>query len=92
MTDHMDEGFRDFYAGNDFTDEQKRMMPAWFEIQDASETLVATPPLDEIGGAGTLEIAKILTRFEDQIDDEWRKDLIQLGAGLLKQMHEYKKG
>lgn len=90
MTDHMDEGFRELYASNEFTDEQKRMMPVWVEIQDKSESLSETPPLDQLGGAGVMEIAKVLTRFGDQIEDDWRESLIRLGAGLLKQMHEYK--
>jgi hypothetical protein len=34
--------------------------------------------------SASLQIAKILTVFEDRIDEEWRHDLVMLGGALLR--------
>lgn len=82
----MDKGWRDFYASNEVTDEEKAMMPVFTEISDRATDLPGVPALRQLAGAGVIEIAKVLTRFDNQIEDEWRHGLIQLAAGLFRYM------
>lgn len=56
------------------------------ELQDASR-LEGLVTLD-IPRAASIEIAKILTVFDGQIDDEWRHALVVLGGGLIKLQQE----
>ena len=56
---------------------------AYCEIQDASEK-VAGADLTAAPGAAVIEIAKLLTQFDGQIDDEHRATLIMLGGALLR--------
>ena len=51
------------------------------EIQDASENDV---DINAAPLSASLHIARLLTRFETQIDDEWRAQLIQLGGDLVR--------
>jgi hypothetical protein len=74
----------DFMARDDLTDAQKACFPVYIEIQDAATAMPRNIILGQLGGAGAMEIATILTKFEDQIDDEWRHNLIRVGAGLLR--------
>jgi hypothetical protein len=37
---------------------------------------------EDAPGAVMIELAKLLTRFETQIDDAWRHDLIMMGGAL----------
>jgi len=92
MSDIIDAALRQFYGRLDITDEQRAIFPVCTEMCDRATDLVAVPPLDQIGAAGMLEIAKVLTRFDRLIDDEWRDNLIRLGAGLLKQMQQHGEG
>lgn len=66
---------------NPMTDDERAAFAAHCELQDASELEVdvAAAPL-----AASLQIAKILTRFDAGIDDEWRAELIQLGGALIR--------
>jgi hypothetical protein len=64
-------------------------LAAHAEMQDAAalqDSPTATVFVDYLDapGAATLEIAKVLTVFEDRIHDEWRADLIGLGGALLR--------
>jgi len=86
MTDRTDRTIADWFGHSDLTAEQREVFAAYAEIQDIADSIHGVPPVDEIGGAGTMEIAKILTCFPDRIDDEWRHNLIMLAAGLLNLM------
>jgi hypothetical protein len=86
MVDRMDEAGHEFFAS--LTDEQKALFPAYTEIQDFANAMVGDPPSHEVAGAGVMEIAKVLSRFDGQIEDEWRNNLIALGAGLLRIMNQ----
>jgi hypothetical protein len=73
MTDMLPEKYRPYFA-------------AYTELEEASrgkDLLCSLTP-----AVASLAIAKILTVFEIQIDDEWRHDLIRLGGGLLKLQRE----
>lgn len=63
------------------TDDQRALLPVHAEMQDASENVTDTraAPL-----ATTIELAKLLTRFETQIADDDRHFLITLGGSLLR--------
>jgi len=60
--------------------------PSYFaahtEIQDASRVEELVERLAP--GAASIEIAKILTVFDGQIDDAWRHSLVLLGGALFK--------
>jgi hypothetical protein len=53
------------------------------ELQDASRSLGAID-LAAVPMAASIEIAKILTIFDGQIDDDWRALLIDLGGALIR--------
>ncbi len=84
--ERMDRALTDFYARLDLTEDQKAVFPVYTEIQDAADAMSGDLPLDQLGGACAMEIAKILTRFDGEIDDEWRHNLIIVGAGMLRLM------
>jgi hypothetical protein len=91
MSDRIDAALRQFYGRTDITDRDRAIFPVYTEIHDRANDLAGMPPLDQMGGAGAMEIAKVLTRFDGLIEDEWRDSLIAVAAGLLKQMQQHGK-
>ena len=51
------------------------------EIQDAAASATLKHALGS-PAAATIEFAKILQRFETQIDDDWRAKMVDIGGSL----------
>lgn len=89
MSDRNDAAPQHFYGRGNVTDEQRAIFPVHTEIHDRANDLAGMPPLDQMGSAGAMEIATVLTRFDGLIKDQWRDNLIAVAAGLLKQMKQH---
>ena len=66
------------------TTNEHEALGTFIEIQDAAESAGNRLDLEAAPGAALMEVATILKRFEDQIDDEWRYRLIMTGAALFE--------
>lgn len=56
-------------------------LAAYAEMQDAAKLSVRVV---DAPAAASIELAKLLTRFESQIKDDWRAIIIHIGGGLLR--------
>ena len=69
-------------ARRELTAEERMLIP----VIDEMEEIAALPGLDIhlAPSAAVTELARILTRFDTSIDDEWRHRLIRFGGALLR--------